>query len=299
MFPDKLPNHKRFRFTHAQKFARGYQLSRVYYMKNYSVGMHIHDYYEVSIVEKGCGMHYIYGERIPVKEGDVFIIFPGTAHGYSGGEGFCAYNIIISDYFREKYLPEFQHIPPFYTIFASDSPLQDKYNFLLHLKLSAKQQKQILPLLKEAAHYSRLNTPYEALMSDGLTISILSALCKIYDENTKIDDTRVWHDIDFLKAVSEIHKHHNEKLSIDELAKIARLSRSAFIKKFKSICKMPPLEYITKTRFEAAQDLLINTNLPLSEIALRTGFYDAPHFSKVFAAKTGISPGQFRKEHNK
>ena len=159
MFPDRIPNHRRYRFTHAQKFARSHQFSRIYYMKDYSVGMHIHEYYEISFITKGTGMHYINGERIPVKEGDVFIIFPGIPHGYVGGEGFDAYNIIISDSFSERYLPQFQHIPPFYAIFASHPSVREHRGISIHLKLTPKQSKRIFALLEEGKHYSRLSTP--------------------------------------------------------------------------------------------------------------------------------------------
>ena len=75
-----------------------------------------------------------------------------------------------------------------------------------------------------------------------------------------------------------IHERYYDKLTIADLAKATKLSRSLFIKKFKQICGLPPLEYITVKRIEAAEQMLLNTNLSIMDIAIKCGFYDSSHF---------------------
>ena len=99
-----------------------------------------------------------------------------------------------------------------------------------------------------------------------------------------------------MQAISMIHEHYNDKITISNLAKIARLSRSVFIKKFKEICGLPPLEYITVKRIEAAEQMLANTQLSILEISFKCGFYDSSHFAKKFMKKNGISPYEYRKK---
>ena len=62
---------------------------------------------------------------------------------------------------------------------------------------------------------------------------------------------------------------------------------------------MTPLEYITKKRIEVAEAMLKNTSFSVLDIAFKTGFYDASHFSKVFTAKNGVSPTVYRKNNSK
>ena len=57
---------------------------------------------------------------------------------------------------------------------------------------------------------------------------------------------------------------------------------------------MTPSAYITKIRIESATTMLESTNLPIAQIAERTGFYDASHFSKVFESYYNLSPVAYR-----
>lgn len=98
-----------------------------------------------------------------------------------------------------------------------------------------------------------------------------------------------------MRAISTIHEKYHEKITIDQLSKIANLSRSAFIKKFNKICKIPPSTYIIKTRIEVAKNMLINTKYSINDISYRTGFYDTPHFVRYFEKEVGISPANYRK----
>ena len=98
-----------------------------------------------------------------------------------------------------------------------------------------------------------------------------------------------------MQVVSMIHERYYDKLTIEELAKVAKLSRSVFIKKFKEICGLPPLEYITKQRIESAEQMLKNTKLSILDIAFKCGFYDTSHFAKNFIKKNGVSPSKYRK----
>ena len=76
------------------------------------------------------------------------------------------------------------------------------------------------------------------------------------------------------------------------------MSRSSYIKKFKMICKMPPSAYIIKIRTESAAVMLLSTDISISEIAIRTGFYDASHFIKAFEGTHSKSPIAYRNENS-
>ena len=83
--------------------------------------------------------------------------------------------------------------------------------------------------------------------------------------------------------------------SIDELAKLVNLSPSRFSHLFKEYFRVSPWEDLIQTRLDLAGTLLIQTNLKGREVAERCGFNDARYFSRCFARRTGLPPGEFRK----
>lgn len=84
-------------------------------------------------------------------------------------------------------------------------------------------------------------------------------------------------------------------VSLEELARVAGLSRFHFARAFKRTVGLPPHEYFTRRRIERAQELLGLTDLPLAEIALRVGFSSQSHFTSVFARIAGASPAAYRR----
>ena len=121
-------------------------------------------------------------------------------------------------------------------------------------------------------------------------------LCEIYSYNFTQNES-LSQDEYFIKTISYIHEHYNEKITLDFLAKLSQTSRSSYISKFKEICKMPPLTYLTKTRIAIAENLLLESSLSVAEVAYRTGFYDCSHFAKIFTQEKGISPFAYKKNN--
>lgn len=82
-----------------------------------------------------------------------------------------------------------------------------------------------------------------------------------------------------------------------DLARSLGMSYSAFRHAFKARVGSGPAQYRLACRLELARRLLGDSVLPLAEIAERTGFPSAAHFSTVFKKKTGLSPRAFRCGH--
>jgi transcriptional regulator GlxA family with amidase domain len=100
-----------------------------------------------------------------------------------------------------------------------------------------------------------------------------------------------------MESISYIHEKYYKKIKIDTLLQIAHMSRTSYIKKFKEICKMSPAAYITKIRLDAAMVMIQTTSLSVSEIAYKTGFYDASHLTKTFETLYHTSPMSYRERH--
>ena len=88
-----------------------------------------------------------------------------------------------------------------------------------------------------------------------------------------------------------------EPLRAQELAKRVSLSVSHFYRAFKRTFGETPHAHMLRLRLTMAQDLMLSTNDPLSQIALACGFADQSHLSKQFRRRLGQTPSVWRRQH--
>ena len=91
-----------------------------------------------------------------------------------------------------------------------------------------------------------------------------------------------------------VEVHLDETISLDVLAGIAGLSMYHFARAFKQSEGVTPHEYIVHRRVRHGLELLADTDLPLSEIALALGFSDQSHFARRFREHVGVTPSSYR-----
>jgi transcriptional regulator of acetoin/glycerol metabolism len=91
-----------------------------------------------------------------------------------------------------------------------------------------------------------------------------------------------------------IEGHLAERVSIEQLAAVAGLSVFHFARAFKQSQGTTPHEHLVDRRVAHAHALLKETDRPLSEIALVSGFADQSHFARQFKKRVGVSPRVFR-----
>lgn len=296
--PEKLPdNEKRYRYPAHFFFKTDYDLCRAFVMTNFSQNMHVQDFFEINIITRGSGAHYIENNRLMASVGDVFVIPPNVRHGYVGAEGFDVFHLLLSSRFFEREHTDLTLLPSFSTLFHAEPIFRTVSPEQLHLKLSDSQLSQLKPILDELLRDTESHDISSSLVRRGMALSMISQLCNAYTANVGSSGEQSSLDKAFLEALAIIHERYNEKITIELLSKTALLSRSAFIQKFKSVCHMPPAKYLEKRRVEAACYMLESTALSISEIAQRTGFHDSSHLSRSFLSFMEISPGQYRKEH--
>lgn len=83
-------------------------------------------------------------------------------------------------------------------------------------------------------------------------------------------------------------------LSLAEIAATVNLSPYHFARAFKRSIGLSPHRYVVRQRIERAKELLTNTDLPVGEVAKRTGFASPSHFSQQFRRAVGVAPSAFR-----
>lgn len=96
-------------------------------------------------------------------------------------------------------------------------------------------------------------------------------------------------------SAAYIHSHYTENLSVTELAEMEHLSESRFRDIFREAFGAPPGEYIINLRISHACELLLTTDLNVSETAEICGYTDVLYFCRLFRRKMGVTPAGYRK----
>jgi len=102
-------------------------------------------------------------------------------------------------------------------------------------------------------------------------------------------------DKEISKALHYIYYHFKEKICVDDIVGATAVSRRVLEKRFQSVLKHTILDEINTLRIEHVKQLLIETELPISEISSVCGYTDIKNLSRYFRKHQGINPMEYRK----
>jgi len=98
------------------------------------------------------------------------------------------------------------------------------------------------------------------------------------------------------KAIEAMHSGLDGTWSVESLAREARMSRSAFALKFRTVLGQTPLEYLTQWRMYKAGAMIRSNNTSFSEVASAVGYGSESSFSRVFKREMGVAPREYRRK---
>ncbi len=134
-------------------------------------------------------------------------------------------------------------------------------------------------------------------------ISLLSLLTKIREnqlsqhKNTLncTPEKLVEYDTRFGTVLKYIEKNYMYDITLDKLADIAGYSKYHFSRIFKQYNEMSYIQYINKIRTNAAQTLLLDPDISITEVAMRSGFSSITSFNRAFKEVKHCTPTEFKK----
>jgi AraC-like DNA-binding protein len=98
------------------------------------------------------------------------------------------------------------------------------------------------------------------------------------------------------KAIEAMHSHVEWRWSVKSLAREARMSRSAFALKFRTVLGQTPLEYLTQWRMYKAGAMIRSNHTSFSAAASAVGYESESSFSRVFKREMGVAPREYRRK---
>jgi AraC family transcriptional regulator len=97
------------------------------------------------------------------------------------------------------------------------------------------------------------------------------------------------------KVRDYIDSHITGPILVSDLCALVRLSEAHFSRSFKRAFGQSPHAFVLRRRLEFAAQYMLQTDVPLCDIALRCGFADQAHFSKQFRQANGLNPSAWRR----
>lgn len=186
----------------------------------------------------------------------------------------------------------------------SELPFKTKY-----VKFYA--EGKLAELLESAPRYFRVYRSFEALSlldeiimlntsedCDELLLhgKLLTYVSLVLDEAAQSLKAKPYSSI-IMQAQNYIKEHYGKQIKLSDIANEVNLSQNYFHTLFTDACGQTPHDYLVEHRVNAAKNLLVTTQLSLSEIAEHCGFKNQQYLASVFKTKTGVSPTQFKRDH--
>jgi AraC-like DNA-binding protein len=105
---------------------------------------------------------------------------------------------------------------------------------------------------------------------------------------------KIFNDPQIGRTLTAVHDNLARSWTVEELASMAAMSRSAFMDRFAEVCGMPPIRYLTHWRLRSAKSLLVETGRSIATIAAAVGYESEAAFSKAFKREFGMPPSTVR-----
>lgn len=256
------------------------------------------DYLLVFIAE-GRGEFAVDGTRYQAQPGDLFWIPPDTPHRM---EGYAPSMVCPYVHFDLLYRPEKSHwdfsIPEGMLEFGELQPLlhppvESPVLKALCGRIRAHNNDRVGELIREICREAARAHPYAQLRMSGLLLEVVAELLR--GQFGVTSETGNAHLPQLEESADYLRQHCDEDVSVESAAELAGLSPSRFRELFGRHFGRPPREYLRQARVMRAKQLMVGSDLTLSQIAGRVGFSTVHSFSRAFKEAEGIAPSEYRR----
>ena len=248
--------------------------------------LHQHDEIQISYIEKGNGTLLVGNSFTNYYTGNVFVIGSNVPHAFKSDPTKNETSKMLTLFFtKESFgtsffkLEEFEEIESFF--------VNSLHGFQVTSQLT--EIKEIFNKLKKATKLERF--------------IILIALLKLLSES----DINLLSNYTYAKKLSDSEgkrmrkvfdytlKNADQKISLDEIASVANMTKNAFCKFFKKRTNKTYINYLTELRIENACKILkSNKDMAIVDVAFKAGFYNISNFNRRFKELKKMTPLTFR-----
>lgn len=224
-----------------------------------------------------------------LNAGDIVFICPGVLH--SVGTGKKGERLIIQiDYSVLQQIKETESIitliSPGALITPTNSPRV--YPELKRIILEMKEEYDTNSSFLDVALYGKLMEMMVLLGRNLTHTSVIDAVDNTYYKHKTMME-KIMHICDY------INEHCTEDLSLDEIAAMAGFSKYHLARQFKMFTNISFYKYVTQKRISTAEKMLLDFDVPVTNVAMQCGFSSMSTFIRMFKIVKGCTPSEYRK----
>ncbi len=256
--------------------------------------LHSHSFDEIAIVLAGTSVHIVGKEEYPLMRGDAFIIHGNQVHGNQKLSKFHVLNILYTRDFFETVKKELETVSGFNTLFVYEPCFRKYHKFKARLHLNPHQLNNITRLTESLKEEIDNKLPGYKRIVDYLFKTIVINLCRYYSE---VETPHSKSLIKVGRAIDFMEKNFAEEITLQKLAKEAKMSTTSFFRAFKKLTNCTPVDYLIRLRIEKSVKMFEkNPDVRVIDVSTRTGFWNSSYFSRKFKKIMGTSPTDYLKK---
>ncbi len=259
---------------------------------------HCHSYYELSYVKKGKRVEYFKNKYYTAEEDSLFFLPPLEVHGF--------YNETNVDDMILQFSPIFLQINAPAVGSKTFLNLSDEGKPYINISKSGAIKKTIEKIYELCNSVEGLEEDRKLYSGEIISKNLKTSMTFIKLINLLVEDgflifdeeNKSYSDIKNLdKVINMILAHPDRMPTLDAAAELANVSYFHFSKVFKRAMGINYMAYCNNIRIQKAEELLVQTDMPVSEIAYSVGIETNSGFTKMFKKSNGISPAEYRKKN--
>lgn len=257
-----------------------------------NVPMHWHNEFELNYISAGKGEFLCGGLKFEAVEGDLLLLPPNMLHSaYPCKDNELIYHALV---FHPALLGVTNNDRS--TLECIRPMVNGNAQFNVHIQPSAKGYASVKAVADQI--FSCVHA--DSAQMDLLLKSELLKLFWLLEQSGTItfqkDSGAGYHEL--IRPVLEyMSQNFREDICIEQLACLAHLSKSYFMRCFKETVGVGAMEHLTQLRISAACEALSGTQDKISDISYRCGYSNLSNFNRQFLKKVGCSPMEYRKRN--
>ncbi len=241
------------------------------------------DAVEFLLLRSGCKQIQVEDRLYEMQGGDLLVVFPGERHG---AEDFVQNRTSLA--YLLMAVPT--EIPRFCMLEEEErSALWEQLKLLKGRML--KVSPSVCRTMDRLFDHVNTGLPLERAR---IRTELMRFLFQILEEAGEEDKSLP---ADIAAVIRYIREAREEMPDIAKMAALVNLSESRFKQKFKQATGIPPAEFTVREKIRESQTLLKDPARTVTSIAMELGFSSSQHFSVLFRKYTGLSPIQYRQNH--
>ncbi|MBS1370775.1 MAG: helix-turn-helix transcriptional regulator [Lentisphaeria bacterium] len=265
---------------------------RVFNFRQPNDVLHVHNFHELVLVRRGCGVHLTEEGESPIRRGNVFLVRPGVMHTYCNVSGLEIANMLFVP--EELQLPfgELAETEGYNLLFPPRNRIRGRHSEVGGVALAESQLRRAEELIGAMLIEQQRRNPGWGYFVRLHFMALFGLVCRAYPEEPEASEDEFER---LTRVVDHIEAHYAEPVSLDTLAALGGCSKCTLIRMFRRAFDSTPVGYLLEFRLERGREMLRKSSLPVTEIAMRNGFSDSNYFTKLFRRRYGMSPRACRK----